>query len=224
MARARPWNDQTKEIASLRLDRGGDRFVVTCCQWLAAQGVDRVLSPALAEPQLGLWRRSGFVDYLVLDVFERSLATPAAEPAKTVAVSSEPDLTRLATIDDGAFNSTWRVGREGLADAIAATPSSAVLTVEAAGVITGFVIVGESGGVAYLQRLAVEPTATGHGFGRSLVQAAIRWARARGARTMLLNTQPENRAAAQLYASEGFGLLPDRLHVLARSGTDINHQ
>jgi len=35
---------------------------------------------------------------------------------------------------------------------------------------------------------------------------------------MLLNTQPENRAAAGLYISEGFVSLPERLRVLVRTG------
>ncbi|MGH8912468.1 MAG: GNAT family N-acetyltransferase [Acidimicrobiia bacterium] len=217
-ARARPWNDQTPDTASLRLDRGSDRFVVACCEWLTRKGVQRVLTPALAAGQLGLWLRAGFTDHLDLAVFERPLTGPAEEPTKTVKVLDDPDLSLLAAIDDRAFNSTWRVGKGGLADALAATPVSVVMGVEESGTIVGFVIVGEAAGLAYLQRLAVDPCVAGGGIGRSLVRASIRWARARGARTMLLNTQPENRAAAGLYISEGFVSLPERLRVLGRTG------
>lgn len=217
-ARVRPWNDQTTAIAALRLDRGGDRFLVACCEWLFAHDVRTVLSPAIAAGQLGVWRRAGFVDHLELTLFERSLGRPAAQPATPVEKLADPDLTALAKIDDLAFDETWRVGREGLADALVATPASAVLAVGQSRKLGGFVIVGEALGVAYLQRLAVDPYLTGRGVGRSLVRASIRWARARGARTMLLNTQPDNRAAAGLYVSEGFVRLSARLQVLARTG------
>ncbi|HJR93032.1 MAG TPA: hypothetical protein VJ938_11370 [Acidimicrobiia bacterium] len=77
VARCRPWNDQTKNVAALRFDRGSDRFLASCCDWLFTQGVDRVLTPALADGQLRVWRRAGFVDHLDLTIFERSLARPA---------------------------------------------------------------------------------------------------------------------------------------------------
>lgn len=219
LARARPWNDQVPTTAALRLERGGDRFISTCCQWLAAEGIEEVLSPAVTSEQTRIWRRAGFGDHLELVVFERSLVRPAASPGHPVVEVLEPDFERLARIDDRAFNSTWRVGRRGLEDAAAATSLSSVMVVEAGDRPAGFVIVGESGGISYLQRLAVEPGATGRGIGRSLVRSAISWARTRGGRTMLLNTQPENEPAARLYASEGFELQLPRLYVLSWSGS-----
>src|SRR5690606_28673612 len=113
----------------------------------------------------------------------------------------------------------WRIGQAGLADAMAATPNSVVLVVEVAGVTVGFAIVGEMAGVSYLQRLAVHPDHARRGIGRSLVRASVDWARRHGARTMVLNTQPENTAAARLYEDEGFVRLGARLRVLAREGS-----
>jgi ribosomal-protein-alanine N-acetyltransferase len=218
VARCRPWNDQTKNVAALRFDRGSDRFLASCCDWLFTQGVDRVLTPALADGQLRVWRRAGFVDHLDLTIFERSLARPAPGPEVRVEVLHDPDIDALVAIDDRAFDPTWRVGRLGLRDALTATQSAAALGVEDSGQLLGFLVVGEGGAVSYLQRLAVEPAWRSRGLGRSLVRAAIGWARGRGARTMLLNTQPDNRTAAGLYESEGFELLTTRLKVLSKTG------
>lgn len=214
---ARPWNDQTEAVASLRLDRGGDRFLEACCEWLSGQGVELIRSPALGEAQTGVWRRAGFDDHMELVVFERALSDAVPAPTRAVVELPAPDLVMLAAMDDRAFEADWRVGRWGLEDALAATPSAVVLAVTDEGETLGFAIVGEISGVAYLQRLAVEPARTRAGVGSSLVRAALTWAKRRGAHTMLLNTQPDNAAAAGLYRSESFVALRPRLAVLARS-------
>lgn len=216
LAHARPWNDQTESVAALRLDRGGDRFLTMCADWLGEQGVTLARSPALGEAQTAVWRRAGFRDHLELIVYERSLADPFGLPTRSVTDMPSPDLARLALIDDRAFTPDWRVGRGGLEDALDATPASIVLAVLDGHDPLGFAIVGETAGVAYLQRLAVDPDHAGGGIGSSLVRSACQWARRRGANTMLLNTQPENRAAAGLYLREGFVALGPRLLVLAR--------
>lgn len=216
LAMARPWNDQTDRVAALRLDRGSDKFLAMCADWLAGQGVELIRSPALGETQTGLWRRAGFSDSLELVVFERSLTDPFEAPMRRVTDLASPDLSLLADIDDRAFDPDWRVGRGGLEDAISATPGSVVLAVMDGDTALGFAIVGEMAGVSYLQRLAVDPDHAGGGIGSSLVRSGCRWARRRGAHTMLLNTQPENQAAAGLYLREGFVALGPRLRVLAR--------
>lgn len=219
LAQARTWNDQTESIAALRIDRGGDRFLAMCADWLGDQGVTLTRSPALAETQTGVWRRAGFRDHLELVVYERSLSDPFGVPRRRVSELEAPDLSVLAGIDDRAFTPDWRVGRHGLEDARDATPTSVVLAVLEGTNPIGFAIVGETAGVAYLQRLAVDPDHAGGGIGSSLVRSACQWARRRGAHTMLLNTQPENRAAAGLYLREGFVALGPKLRVLARPST-----
>lgn len=216
LAVARPWNDQTETVAALRLDRGGDRFLGMCADWLADQGVELIRSPALGEAQTDLWRRAGFSDHLELVVFERSLTDPFEVPTRRVAELASPDIPLLAAIDNRAFEPDWRVGRGGLEDALEATPGSVVLAVTDRDIPLGFAIVGEMAGVAYLQRLAVDPDHAGGGIGSSLVRSGCQWGRGRGAHSMLLNTQPENQAAAGLYLREGFVALGPRLRVLAR--------
>lgn len=215
LAHARPWNDQSPHVAALRLDRGNDRFLRRCLDWLAPHGVERVQSSAVAESQSQVWRRAGFADHLELVVFERSLHLPWPPPARPVSVEGPVDPSRLVAIDDRAFVPEWRVGRLGLAEAMEATPGGATLLAYEEGALIAFCIVGELAGTSYLQRLAVDPRYSGKGVGRDLVRAAFGWARRRGARTMLLNTQPDNHAAAGLYQSEGFRRLPSPLWVLA---------
>ena len=217
LAQTRPWNDQTTVTAAPRLDRGSDRFLYACGNWLFEHDVSTIRSPALAPGQTPAWRRAGFRPHLELDIYERDLRGTVFESTVEVIEQPNPELARLAAIDDAAFDETWRVGRLGLADARAATARSVVLAVLSEDAPVGFAIAGENSRVSYLQRLAVLPSVQGHGVGRSLVRESIRWARRSGARTMLLNTQPDNQTSAALYRSEGFVRLPHRLQVLART-------
>lgn len=217
LAWARPWNELSLDVATLRVERGGDRFLEACLRWLAAMGALRTLSPALAETQTGMWKRVGFSDHLELVVLERDLSRPPAEPRLTVVGIDSPDIEELAAIDTRAFDPVWQVGRGGLEDALAATPVTRVMGVVRGERTVGFAIIGVMGGTAYLQRLAVDPDLTGQGVGRSLVRAAMGWGARKGARAMLLNTQPGNDRAMRLYGDEGFVALGSRLRVLIHS-------
>ena len=63
---------------------------------------------------------------------------------------------------------------------------------------------------AEIRGLAVAPAAQGRGVGANLVRAVIDRAAARGARRLLLSTQPAMTAAQRLYLATGFTRLPDR--------------
>lgn len=63
---------------------------------------------------------------------------------------------------------------------------------------------------AEMRAFAVSPAAQRRGIGRALIRAAIAEARARGARRLVLSTQPAMTAAQRLYQEEGFTRLPER--------------
>jgi ribosomal protein S18 acetylase RimI-like enzyme len=62
---------------------------------------------------------------------------------------------------------------------------------------------------AEVRALAVAPAAQGRGVGAGLVRAVIDRATARGARRLLLSTQPAMTAAQRLYVAAGFTRLPE---------------
>ncbi len=57
---------------------------------------------------------------------------------------------------------------------------------------------------AYVEELYVVPEQRGRGLGRALLEAAMRWARERGARHIDLTTGEADTAARALYESAGF--------------------
>jgi ribosomal-protein-alanine N-acetyltransferase len=145
-------------------------------------------------------------------LFEHPL-TSIAEPGRPVIEDPDADLAPLNRIDRESFSTRWRLGPLGLAESVAATGRAMIHTVSAAGELAGFAITGVSLGVGYLQRLAVDPRWRGEGIGRALVRESLRWARRRRVVTVLVNTQPDNDAAARLYLSEGFSEVPAGLRL-----------
>ncbi len=212
-AQARPWNEDLED-ATLRLDRGGAKMINKCSEWLCSNHAPSVISPPLNNSSVSLWEDAGFERFRTLKLMERDLSIPFAEPVHPIRVGKRSEWEKAAEIDRLAFDETWRVGRLGLADAVAATPRSRFLVADLDDAVVGFAIVGASGPGSYLQRLAVDPAAQGKGIGRALVLACLRWAHTRGANTMVLNTQPTNDPATSLYEAQRFEPLPEPLQLV----------
>lgn len=157
-----------------------------------------------------MYRAAGFEPHVELSLLEADLRS-APRDVEGVRLASNAERAQAADIDRRAFAGEWRVGRLGLIDALDATPDSVMLWLEGG---TGFSIVGVSAEIAYLQRIAIDPDEQGVGRGRTLLRGSMAWARRRGARTMLLNTQTDNEKATMLYRSESFQVLPARLKIL----------
>jgi DNA-binding MarR family transcriptional regulator/GNAT superfamily N-acetyltransferase len=84
---------------------------------------------------------------------------------------------------------------------------------EQGGRIAGAVfVVRKSARVAQLRLLYVEPSARGQGLGARLVDECIRFARAKGYKSLMLWTQSHLDAACRIYASRGFQLEKQERH------------
>lgn len=212
-AEARPWNSDTPD-AHLRLVRGSSAFLSACGEYLLGIGVAGVASPPLPEVSSGIWLSAGYEPFLTLDLYSRELVGGLPEPAHPITTGGSHDWDAIVRLDTAAFPTLWRLDKDGLQEALAATPHSRLLLTHDGDRLHGFAVVGVGSIAGYLQRVAVHPEYARQGIGRSLVRAANSWARRRGARSMMLNTQGDNESAARLYVSEGFEKMLDQLTVL----------
>jgi ribosomal-protein-alanine N-acetyltransferase len=198
----------------MRLIRGSHEFLAESSRHVESLDIRDIFSPALYPMATRIWARAGYEEHTSLSVMERHLAGNITEPAHTVQVTDQPDWQELAAVDRAAFTEFWRMSIPGLAEALRATPRSALLQIKEAEGVVGYAIVGSQLTSSFLQRVAVVPTRSGHGLGTALIRASMLWARGKGARTMVLNVRPENNRAAEVYAREGFSYTGTALQVL----------
>ena len=215
-ATARAWNETTPD-AAVRLERGTASFLTDISSQLQENISGSIYSPALYRSATRIWSRASYQPFVELTVMERRLSD-LAERDGSVIVSADPDMAAIEALDRLAFDSFWHMGAAGLAEAVEATPHSAVLTAEVDGELAAYAIVGAQMGISYLQRIATRPDQRGQGLGKALVVSACHWGRAAGAITMVLNVKPDNHHAMSLYARCGFGETANRLRVLRYEG------
>lgn len=186
---------------------------------LRADGYTAVLTPALADSEQTPFLDAGFEITERLHLLRRSLINPIDQPRRDVHLrrGRRRDRPKVLEVDAAAFAPFWRFDERGLLDARAATPSSRFRVVTDGGDIIGYAVTGRAGGVAYLQRLAVDPPSQGRGIGSALVLDALNWARSHGCSTILVNTQESNETAVSLYERLGFAREPAGLAVLQRA-------
>ena len=216
-AEARPWNAEHLE-AHLRLVRGGAGFLSDCVTRLLDLGAPSVLSAPLSASARGAWESAGFEPDIDLALLRLSLDGEIPAPNHLVHNANDVSLDTLLHIDAAAFQGFWRFDATALEEATSATAKSDVFIInDGAEGAAGYAIVGYGHAISYLQRVAVHPDWQGHGMGRSLIRTVARSAKRSGSKALLLNTQSENEPAINLYASEGYVLLPESLAVLRAS-------
>ena len=185
-----------------------------------AHGYDTILTSALTPDEQRPFLAAGFRTEEDLHLL---LADPRPVDGSTTRRHGtrrmrRRDLSRVLDIDAAAFSPFWRLDRIAFDEARTATPSCRRRVVSVGGPtrrkVVGYAVTGRSGDQGYLQRLAVDPDHQGRGIGRMLLDDALRWLAHHGATTVLVNTQPDNDPALDLYRSAGFTDRPGGLSVL----------
>jgi GNAT superfamily N-acetyltransferase len=189
-----------------------------CCEELAAMGYREVLTSALTPAEQQTFRDAGFetrADLLLLRLDLRAPlpAPPRAGPVTRRARRSE--WPAVVALDQRAFPAFWHFDALAIAEAVRATPSHRFRVAELE-VMAGYAIAGRSGRRGYVQRLAVDPVATGRGVGSTLLLDVLTWLRDGGAHDTLVNTMVDNERALDLYRRHGFEKVAGGLAVLGR--------
>ena len=203
--------------------------VVEVVEHLRGHGYDTILTSALTPDEQRPFLEAGFrtQEHLRLlfadaqpdDNADRRRGVPhPTRPARRTRRMRRRDLARVLDIDAATFSPFWRFDRTALHEAMTATPSCRRRVVSIGGParrhVVGYAVSGRSGDQGFVQRLAVDPAHQGSGIGRALLDDALDWLARQGATTVLVNTQPDNDAALDLYRSAGFTDRPGGLTVL----------
>jgi ribosomal protein S18 acetylase RimI-like enzyme len=187
---------------------------------LRAMGFSRLYTAAVGPAERDAMTNDEFVVHEELHLLRHNLQSalpmpPTARHRPRLRRGRRADHEALLELDRDAFGPFWRLDRNGLHEALNATPTSR-LRVTDDGARSGYSITGRAGHHGYLQRLAVAPANWSRGLGTALLADSLHWLRRRGVTSVLVNTQMTNERALKLYERAGFEREPDRLSVLHR--------
>lgn len=212
-----PWrgSDQIAYLAPLGEPRRA--AIEAAVARLRARGFSRVITSAIAEPDIDQFLGLGFEEHERLHLLSHDLIGAASVGWRATRRARPSDRARVLDIDHAAFESFWQLDAEGLSDAVSATPVSRFRVTSERGRPTGYAVFGLAGRRGYLQRLAVDPAQAGAGLGSILIRDGLHWLARRGAHSALVNTQTRNERALHVYRSHGFVLQSYQLVVLTAS-------
>jgi ribosomal protein S18 acetylase RimI-like enzyme len=196
-------------------------------QW-AARGYRALRSPAIDGVTAQTFKRFGFDVIHSLTVLSMGAAemsriqatAPASEQVRALrwgveSLRATARVTQALAVDRAAFGDARCLDLAGWRDTLRATTQRRVWSVNRPreGLI-GFAVCGMERDDGFLQRLAVHPQHQRQGVGSSLVREAALWVAGRRGRRLLVNTEPHNVAALQMYRSLGFRDQPEALVVM----------
>jgi ribosomal protein S18 acetylase RimI-like enzyme len=213
-ARVRPRDADGTSVHVQVLDPGTvtPDGVRALCAPLAEQGVRHFVTNAMSDHDSLPFLDAGFRVRAQLDLLARPLADapPRGEPTRRAR-----DLDAVLALDHLAFGAD-AFDAAALDAALHATTAVRLRVIGPPPAPLGYAITGAAGRRGYVQRLAVHPDARRRGAGTALLADGLRWARRRGAREAVVNTNRSNAGARRLYETHGFVDLPTGLVVLER--------
>jgi mycothiol synthase len=184
---------------------------------LSAAGYRRAITAAISPAGSRAFVLTGFEVHERLHLLARNLHAVPSAPAATLRRARRRDHEQVLAIDHAAFSEFWQLDESGLDEAVSATPSSRFrVASDADGTLVGYAVCGRAGRRGFVQRLAVDPAAHGHGLGRALLLDGLHWLRRRGVDRVVVNTQESNGRALALYERLGFRRQAGGLAVLEK--------
>jgi ribosomal protein S18 acetylase RimI-like enzyme len=224
--RVRPWPGDEATAQVLPVPGAVLPSASEVARWLhglSRLGYYRVRTAALGPQDQGPYREAGLDPLEELALLRRPLDDRVPAPTRRPRRAGSRDWTLLPSIDAAAFPPGWHLDHDGILDACRATPRHRLRVAvepEREPSAVGYVVHGRAGGTGYVQRLAVHPTAAGHGWGTALVLDGLQWMRGHSCTEALVNTHVGNERALALYDRLGFRRLSEGLTILGRALQD----
>lgn len=172
---------------------------------LADDGYEQAITVALSPGEQEPFRDAGFVLQERLHLLVHDLAAVPLRSSLKPRRARREDWPSIEQTDAASFSDFWRLSRQGLRQAMNATPVRRMRVIDDEnGEVLGYALTGRAGPTGYLQRLAVRPAHQGEGAGGALAIECLHWLRRHRSMRVLVNTQTSNERAFNLYLRLGF--------------------
>ncbi|MDA9608379.1 GNAT family N-acetyltransferase, partial [Candidatus Actinomarina] len=125
------------------------------------------------------------------------------------------DFQYLLKLDERIFDRYWRNSSNSFHETLKSCVNNNLFLQKNNGELIGYAILGETRKLSYLQRIGVDKSYQGLGYGEELLQSVLSFSKQKKFLSMKLNTQETNESALNLYKKNGFRVQKNKLIIMS---------
>ena len=160
------------------------------------------------ENMSGQWVSSGWVESSRLNVLSFDLRKYKYQETESFHVEdfNQNSIDDLLPLDQRIFDAYWRNSKAGFIETIESCNRNYLFKKYFDEELIGYAILGSTRNFSFLQRFGISKDYQNSGYGSSLLNDVVNFAKSKKFVNIRLNTQPNNTAAQNLYLKKGFKL------------------
>jgi ribosomal protein S18 acetylase RimI-like enzyme len=156
----------------------------------------------------GQWMSSGWIESSKLNVLSFDLRKYKYRDTGGFHVEdfNQNSIDNLLPLDQRIFDAYWRNSKAGFIETIESCNRNYLFKKYVDKELIGYAILGSTRNFSFLQRFGISKDYQNNGYGFSLLNDVVNFAKSKKFVNIRLNTQPNNTAAQSLYLKKGFKL------------------
>ena len=160
------------------------------------------------ENMSGQWVSSGWVESSRLNVLSFDLRKYKYQETESFDVEdfNQNSIDDLLPLDQRIFDAYWRNSKAGFIETIESCNRNYLFKKYFDKELIGYAVLGSTRNFSFLQRFGISKDYQNSGYGSSLLNDVVNFAKSKKFVNIRLNTQPNNTAAQNLYLKKGFKL------------------
>jgi len=177
-------------------------------------------SSMISEDQVASWESAGWCVYKKLYVCDQIMRYYSSEKTDGVTNITHKnlevaDFQYLLKLDEKIFDRYWRNSSNSFHETLKSCVNNHLFLQKNNGELIGYAILGETRKLSYLQRIGVDKSYQGLGYGEELLQSVLSFSKEKKFLSMKLNTQETNESALNLYKKNGFRVQKNNLVIMS---------
>lgn len=202
----RKWNDYSSLIYFEKIY--GGKPLLRKIKSIGLENNIEFHSAMVQENMSGQWLSSGWIESSRLNVLSFDLRKYKYQETQSFLVEdfNQNSIDDLLPLDQRVFDAYWRNSKAGFIETIESCNRNYLFKKYVDKELIGYAILGSTRSFSFLQRFGISKDYQNSGYGSSLLNAVVNFAKSKKFVNIRLNTQPNNTAAQNLYLKKGFKL------------------
>ena len=202
----RKWNDYSSLIYFEKIY--GGKPLLKKIKSIGLENNIEFHSSMVQENMSGHWVSSGWVEANRLNVLSFDLRKYKHRETAAFHVEdfNQNSIDDLLPLDQSIFDAYWRNSKAGFIETVESCNRNYLFKKYVDEKLIGYAILGSTRNFSFLQRFGISKDYQNRGYGSSLLESVVSFAKSKRFVNIRLNTQPNNTAARDLYFKKGFNL------------------